>query len=88
MSLESSYTEFMSQVFPIANRMLIAPFWDDSNNEDEGQIYYRLSTDQSLIDQVSTQIGDAFEVNFIPQSVFVTTWYTLPNFFRMLFMVS
>ena len=60
--------------------VLIAPFWDDSDNSAGGQVFYRFTDDQAILDDVSSRINGAFPVNFNPLSAFIVTWYQLPQF--------
>ena len=51
--------------------IVIAPFWDDSV---DGRIFYRVSTESHLLDNVTSMISNAFDVDFRATSVFVATW--------------
>ena len=51
--------------------VLIAPFWDDSV---DGRIYYRLSTKLHLLDDITTTISNAFDVDFRATVALVATW--------------
>ena len=51
--------------------VVIAPFWDDSV---DGRIYYRVSREPHLDDEISSVISDAFDVDFRATVAFVATW--------------
>ena len=69
------YTWYPPVSFPLSGNVMIAPFWNGQNSYRlSGKVYYQLSTEQSLLDQVATQISDTFRVTFTPESVFVATW--------------
>ena len=74
----------MSDPFPLvdfrSNEVLIAPFWDDSDNGQGGSVYYRLSSEPGLMDQIGANISGAFDVEFRPGSAFVATWNGLPQY--------
>ena len=79
LSFGSSFSVFIPDTFPVAFGRLIAPLWEDSDNRMGGQVYYRLTQEQSLLDQVAANISDAFGVEFSPTSAFVATWNALPQ---------
>ena len=74
---QSVFLDFDPDPFPLGdagNRMdtaVIAPFWDDSV---DGSIYYRVSIEPHLLDNVSSTISDAFDVDFRATVAFVATW--------------
>ena len=51
--------------------VVIAPFWDDSVG---GDIYYRVSTEPQLLDNITSTISEAFDVDFGATLAFVATW--------------
>ena len=56
---------------------IIAPFWDDINVVDGGEIYFRLETEYNitsqLVSEIATQFSEAVK-EFLNPSVFVATW--------------
>ena len=60
--------------------MLVAPFWDDSDNSVGGQVYYRVTQDFFLLDTVSDDIFEAFGVFIVPISAVVVTWNAMPQY--------
>lgn len=85
MSFNESFTDFEPESFPLPLdldrvEVLIAPFWDDSDNSVAGQVFYRFSDDASLLTEIATNISDAFEVDFSPVAAFVVTWNGLPQY--------
>ena len=83
LSFRTSFFDFTPELFPLSvgcPDLLIAPFWDVSDNGVGGQVYYRLSHEPSLLDQIAINISDAFGVIFSPTSSFVATWNVLPQF--------
>lgn len=53
---------------------LIAAFWGNFDYTEDGQVYYRFSEDVELLNEVGTNISAAFEINFQPSWLFITTW--------------
>jgi len=54
----------------------VAPFWADVDTTNAGQVWYRQSTDQTLLDRANTQIRNAFPVEsiFNATNLFIATW--------------
>ena len=66
---------------PEGSSVLIAPFWDNTDYETGGQVYYRFSSEQNLVNKIAANISNAFGGNFNPVWAFVATWYDmLPQF--------
>ena len=75
------FTDSISRPFPLSTSdILIAPFWDDSNVENGGQILFRLSDNQTLLNQVGSIINDRLEYDFTPTILFIVTWNSIPAF--------
>ena len=63
--------------FPLdGGRRFVAPFWADVDTRASGNVWYRVSTSQSLLDRASMQIRAAFplEPQFTPTELVVVTW--------------
>ncbi|XP_044035416.1 IgGFc-binding protein [Siniperca chuatsi] len=75
----SSYTP---QIFPLhGSRDIIAPFWTDLDNRQNGQIYYNQYTSGSVLQQATRDINQYFPgLNFNANWVFVATWYEVAYF--------
>ena len=72
------FTDSISRPFPLSTSdILLAPFWDDSNVEIGGQILFRLSDNQTLLNQVGSII---YEYYFTPTMLFIVTWNRIPEF--------
>ena len=81
-SFGAPFTNHSSHPFPLLSTsdILIAPFWDDSNVENGGQILFRLSDSQTLLNQVGSIINDRLEYDFTPTMLFIVTWNRIPQF--------
>ena len=77
LSFGDPFRHFSPELFPLSNHeddVLIAPFWDDIETRDTGDIYFRFSEEEPLINQIGKNISDAFKVSFTPSSLFIATW--------------
>ena len=90
LSFQSSFLSFSPSPFPISPPSLgiIAPFWDISNNAIGGQVLYRFTNEQSILDELALNISSAFGVEFAPSTAFIATWNQLPQFFGSADVVS
>ena len=83
LSFRSPFTSFSSRPFPLLSSALIAPFWDDLNVRNGGQILFRLSDNDALLNRVGSTINDALDDDFFyPGLLFVATWDRIPEFGR------
>ena len=76
------FYEFDSRPFPLSRSdiMLIAPFWDDSSLLNGGQILFRLSDNQTLLNEVGSTINDTLEFDFTPTMLFIVTFSGIPEY--------
>ena len=83
LSFRAPFTEFTPVPFPLqfVNNTLIAPFWDDSDSSSGGQVLYRFTSDEAILDEISANVSDVFAVNFTPVSAFIATWFEIPQAF-------
>ena len=80
-SFGANFTDYDSRPFPLSTSdILIAPFWDDSNVENGGQVLFRLSDSQTLLNKVGSTINDTLEFDFIPTMLFIVTWNGIPEY--------
>ena len=88
-SFGAPFTNPSSSPFPLSRSdVLIAPFWDDFNVDNGGQILFRLSENQTLLNQVGSIINDSFEYDFTPTMLFIVTWNRIPEYGRSSNIVS
>ena len=81
LSFGSHFIDPDSHPFPLSTSdILIAPFWDDSNVENGGQVLFRLSDNQTLLNKVGSTINDTLEFDFTPTMLFIVTWRGIPEF--------
>ena len=81
LSFRKRFYNFRPVPFPLStNDILIAPFWADIYRFSGGNIYYRLTKDESLVNQTAQDIREAFEDDFIPTSLVIATWDKVQEF--------
>ena len=83
LSFRSPFTDFSPDSFPLPlfrDDILIAPFWDDFDVGDGGQILFRLTDDQTLLNEVSSRVNAAFDAGFNPEFLLIATWNGVPEF--------
>ena len=73
-SFRNTFEESRPRKFPYGNVLLMAPYWDDK----PGDVLYRISDNQTLLDKVSSHIADAFS-EFSPTMLFIVTWNRVPQ---------
>ena len=72
-SFGATFTDYDSHPFPLSTSdILITPFWDVLIYG--GQILFRLSDNQTLLNQVGSTINDSLEYDFTPTMLFIVTW--------------
>ncbi|XP_048170143.1 sushi, nidogen and EGF-like domain-containing protein 1 isoform X8 [Corvus hawaiiensis] len=76
-------SQFTPVAFPISkDRRVVAAFWADVDNRRAGDIYYRESTEQPILERASRDIAQYFPEfpGFSAQWVFIATWYRVTFF--------
>ena len=72
-SFRRVFFQHWTSPFPLdSDDILIAPFWDDIDIRDSGQIFYRFSNDLILLSRFQSDINDGS--GFSPVSLFIATW--------------
>ncbi|XP_077312319.1 alpha-tectorin-like [Lithobates pipiens] len=77
LSFSSPISQYTPQALPVAlGNPFLAIFWADIDNRLAGDIYYRETTDPSLLSRATDDIRTYFHgVNFTARWVFVATWH-------------
>ncbi|KFQ12806.1 Sushi, nidogen and EGF-like domain-containing protein 1, partial [Leptosomus discolor] len=76
-------SQFTPVAFPISkDRRVVAAFWADVDNRQAGDVYYRESTEQPILERASRDIAQYFPEfpGFSAQWVFIATWYRVTFF--------
>ena len=88
--MNATSDSYSPEEFPTSDP-LIAPFWADAYadttdvNGTRGVVYYTNSsiTNMSLLDRAANIVNTAFtEANFVPQQLYVVTWFEVDYFRR------
>ena len=84
LSFNRSFTSPSAGAFPTTDAdgdVLIAPFWTDIDlNVAGGRVYYRFSTDPSLLSEIGFNISTIFETAFAANLLFIATWDRVAEF--------
>ncbi len=79
-SLNRTINSFTPVIFPTGDP-LITPFWADADTTGIGNVYFRTTTQQMLLNNASDIINTAFsDSNFIPQHLTIVTWLEVGYF--------
>ncbi|XP_068025547.1 sushi, nidogen and EGF-like domain-containing protein 1 isoform X5 [Melanerpes formicivorus] len=76
-------SQFTPVAFPISkDRRVVAAFWADVDNRRAGDVYYRESTEQPILERASRDIMQYFPEfpEFSARWVFIATWYRVTFF--------
>ena len=78
LSLNKTDARFTPDRFPTMDA-LIAPFWADADTtvgNGTGHVYYRSTTNQTLLDRATDIVNTAFTgANFVTEHLYVVTWF-------------
>ena len=75
--MERSFTSHTPSALPLGGtQKLIAPYWADVDLRGTGQVYYRQTTDPTLVARATTEIQAAFPTsqNVNITNLFIVTW--------------
>ena len=82
-SFDVRVRQFTSDSFPLGDgRMIIAPYWADSNVARGGMIWRRETSDSDLLARAGRRIRSAFpnQMSFTPTWLYIATWDEVPYF--------
>ena len=83
-SFQLRFTKFRSRRFPLNNFIpLIAPFWDDVDITRSGNIFFRQTSNATLLQRARDQLQKLFPSSgiFIPTTMFIATWDRVAPYF-------
>ena len=63
-------------MFPtrLGHDTIIAPFWADIDTTGTGTVYYRETSDPSLLSRAANEIQGTIATSFMPSHLFIATW--------------
>ena len=81
-SFDSAVSAYTPESFPITGSALLSPYWGDVDTRGTGRVFYRGSTDPTLLNRASENIRSVFpEFNAPPSAtpftatyLFIATW--------------
>ena len=76
-SIDSPFTSPSPSPLPLfGTNKIIAPYWGDVDTRGTGQIFYRQTTDITLLDRVSRQLQATYSLslNVTITNLFIATW--------------
>lgn len=82
-TFESSLSQFVANSFPISgSHKIIAPFWTDIDIRNGGQLWYRLTTQDLMLEQGTSEIRNLFPhiLSFAASWIMVVTWENVAVF--------
>lgn len=74
------FTSFQPTPFPFRSPPLIAPFWADFDLRKGGDVYYRVTANPDILQQISLTVPVASGFQFAPTLAFIATWASVPAF--------
>ena len=84
-SFGSRYNVRTPLSFPLSgNNKIIAPYWADVDTRGTGNIYYRQTTDSSLLARATSEIRAAFPEsrNVTIKNLLIATWYKVGYYYQ------
>ncbi|XP_060073737.1 sushi, nidogen and EGF-like domain-containing protein 1 [Ylistrum balloti] len=79
----NSLSQYRPSAFPLpGNYVMVAVFWTDIITYTVGEIWYKLSSNQDLLDRATSDVRSAFtdQTDFSSSLVFVVTWNEVPYY--------
>ena len=78
-SFREPFSSPTPQYFPLPRYRLIAPFWDNIDISNRGQVYYRFTDSPALCDEVVNYLENMSDIiPFKPTLLFIATWEGVP----------
>ena len=84
-SFGNSFSQFNPTRFPRnATQALIAPYWADADTSTNGSgtVFFRETTNPTLLQRASRDIQDGLSVPFTPSYLLIATWDSIGYYFR------
>ena len=76
-SFDASFTSSYIRPLPLSgSNKIIAPYWANVDTSGTGEIFYRQTTDRSLLSRASSEIQAAFDMsqNVTITNIVIATW--------------
>ena len=71
----SDFPAFVPRILKITQVPIVAPYFADADPSKSGKIYFRVTSDFSLLEQAAQDVAHVFSHdNFSPEQLFIVTW--------------
>lgn len=82
LSFRFPFSSSFARSFPFFSSPLISPYWDNFDLRRGGNLFYRQTSNITLLQRVRDQIEESISSasNFIPITIFIATWDRVPGF--------
>ena len=84
-SFNNTFSLYTPRSLPLnGTNKIIAPYWADVDITGTGNIYYRQTTDSSLLARATSEIRAAFSMsqNFMAKHLLIVTWNAVGYYYR------
>ena len=84
LSFRSTFTTSFIRTFPFFSAPLIAPYWENFDLRRGGSLYYRQTSNPTLLQRAREQLQRSFPTDgsFTPTDLFIATWDRVPGRFQ------
>jgi len=84
LSFRQPFSSSFIRQFPLPTVPLIAPYWENFDLRRGGNIFYRQTSNTTLLQRVQNQLQELFPSadDFSPTRLFIATWEQVPEFLR------
>jgi len=89
LSFRQPFSSSFIRQFPLLTVPLIAPYWENFDLRRGGNIFYRQTSNTTLLQRVQNQLQESFPSagDFSPTRLFIATWERVPGFLQSLGLV-
>lgn len=71
----SDFPAFIPRILKTTGVPIIAPYFADTDPSKSGKIYFRVTSDSSLLERAATDVEYVFKHdNFSPEQLLIATW--------------
>jgi len=81
LTFNEPFLEVNPEPFPLTSRTMISPYWEHHSTTRFGDVYYRNTTDLTLLRRAQYLLQDVFPSarNFFPSYLFIASWDRVPQ---------
>ena len=84
--MNTRYNPYTPSLLPISGFSFIAPYWEDVDltGHGIGRIYYRQTTNSTLLARAACEIQAAFSISQTVSNLFIATWVNVGYYPQMI----